>query len=306
MILYHFRLHARRLHRMVSAMGPHPLINYFICAALFLGMSFTLFSHSTRIMIAYMFIALQVVSIWSDPAYNDFQKTTYCRSDYYSIRLIENILTSLPFALFLCFSAYYYSAIGLLVVSALMALFSFKIKWQVVLPTPFFKHPFEFVAGFRISFFLVLLGYYLTFISIYHANFGIGLFVLFATGILCALYHSYVEDAQYVWIFSCHARKFLQYKLITGWAYTTLLSSPVLLALSWANPDKLSHLLLTHCVSLAFVSAGVLSKYASFPHDISLRDGLLLMFSIMFPPLLLFSLPYYYLSAMRQLKEILQ
>jgi hypothetical protein len=305
MIAYHFRLQAKRIHRMVCSMGLHPLVNYSIILALFGAVSFSLFSHRTKILVAYVFIAFQVLSLQSKPAYHNFLKQLYTRSDLYRIRILENLLIALPFSLMLLVSAYYYVALGVLLVSLVMALSTQRLEWQIVLPTPFYRHPFEFTAGFRMSFLLVLGGYYLTYISIHHVNPGIGIFVIYVLGILAALYHSYPEDLHYVWIFSCRAARFLQYKLLIAWGYTTLLSIPALLPLALAFPDSLGLILTAYGLGLAVAATGVLCKYAAFPQEISLREGLPLMFAIMFPPFLLFLLPYFYLTALRRLKEIL-
>lgn len=286
-------------------MGLHPLLNYCIILAIFGGASLSLFSHSTKILVAYVLIALQVLSLQSKPAYHDFLKQNYSRSDLSKIRLLENLLIAFPFSLMLLVSAYYYVALGVLLVSLIMATYTQRINWQIVLPTPFYRHPFEFTAGFRLSFLLVLGGYYLTYISIRYANFGIGIFVIYALGVLAALYHSYPEDQYYVWIFHRTATSFIFYKLLSAWAYTSLLSLPVGAALVLANPDKLGLILAAWGLGLAVCTVGVLAKYAAYPREISLQEGLPLGFSIMFPPLLLVLIPYFYLSAQRHLKEIL-
>lgn len=290
---------------MVCSLGLHPLINYSIIIAGFAGVSHTLFLHQTRYLAAYVLIVLQLLSMQSKPAYNEFLKQQYSRRDYYRIRLLENLITALPFVLMLFFSANYYLALGVLFASVFFALRSKRVSWQIVIPTPFFRHPFEFIAGFRLSWWLVLGGYYLTYISIIHANFGIGIFVIYALGVLTALFHSYPEDMHYVWIFNCKASEFLRYKLLVAWAYTSLLSLPVLLALGLAYPDKLGLIFAAYGLSLAVVATGVFSKYAAFPHELSLREGLPLMFAIMFPPLLLLMVPYFYLNASKHLQEIL-
>lgn len=305
MIAYHFRLQATRIHRMVCSMGLHPLINYFIILALFGGASFSLFSHNAKILVAYVFIALQVLSLQSKPAYHDFLKQNYSSSDLSKIRLLENLLIALPFVLMLAISANYYASLGVLLASVIMALNTHRFAWQIVLPTPFYRHPFEFTAGFRLSFFLVIGAYYLAYISIHYANPGIGIFVIYALGVLAALYHSYPEDQYYVWIFHRTATSFIFYKLQTALAYAALLSLPVGAALGLANPDKLGLIVAALGLGLAVCTVGVLAKYAAFPREMSLREGLPLGFSIMFPPLLLVLIPYFYLSAQRRLKEIL-
>lgn len=305
MIAYHFRLQAIRLHRMVRSMGLHPLLNYSLFLAMFVGASATLFTRDSRFPIAYSLIALLLLSMQSKPAYNDWLNQLYSRGDFCRIRLLENLLIAIPFILALVISQHIYFGMGLLLAAALMAINTKRRSWNIVLPTPFYRHPFEFTAGFRFSAILVLSGYYLVYISVYHANIGIGIFVIYSLGVLAALYHSYPEDPQYVWNFSCTAAKFLRYKLLTAWGYTLLLMLPALLALSLAYPNQIARLMGVCALGLAVATAGVLSKYTTFPHELSLKEGLPFGAALVFPPLLLFVLPYFYLRAHRQLGELL-
>ena len=184
MIEHYIRLQIRRIHRMVITMGLHPVLNYAIIVTLFLLLSFTLFMHNPRALVIYVVTALLAISTWSNPEREDFLKTTFSRRDYYKVRLMENTITALPFVLALWFSAHHLQALGIFLVAVMMALYSFKVKWQIVLPTPFSRHPFEFIIGFRLSFFLFLGAYYLTYISIQYANYGIGVFVIIDIALL--------------------------------------------------------------------------------------------------------------------------
>ncbi|PKN79131.1 MAG: hypothetical protein CVU48_06225 [Candidatus Cloacimonetes bacterium HGW-Cloacimonetes-1] len=305
MIADYIRLQIRRIHRMVVEMGLHPILNYSIIVLMFLLISVTPFMHQPKTLIYYIVVALFAVSTWSNPEREDFLKTTFSRRDYYKIRLLENTITILPFTVVLGISANYLPALGVFLVAVMMALLSFKVKWQIVIPTPFSRHPFEFVVGFRLSFLLFLGAYFLTYISILYANFGIGIFVIIATSVLCALFHSYMEDVHYVWIFATTARKFMHYKMLTAIAFTLLLSLPALAALMIANPQRVVSLVLVQSVGLVIVCLGVLGKYVAYPREMKLKEAMLMGFSVVIPPLLLFTVPYFYSLAHRQLKEIL-
>ena len=305
MIADYIRLQIRRMHRMVVEMGLHPILNYTIIVCMFLLLSITPFMHHPKYMIYYVVVALFAVSTWSNPEREDFLKTTFSRRDYYKVRLLENIITVLPFAVVLSISANYLPALGIFLIAVMMALLSFKVKWQIVIPTPFSRHAFEFVVGFRLSVLLFLGAYFLTYISILYANIGIGIFVIITTSVLCALFHSYMEDVYYVWIFATTAAKFLRYKILTAITFTMLLCLPALVALMIANPDKIVTFATIQSVGLVIVCLGVLAKYVAYPREMKLKEGMLLGFSMVIPPLLLFTVPYFYILAHRQLKEIL-
>ena len=46
-------------------------------------------------------------------------------------------------------------------------------------------------------------------------------------------------------------------------------------------------------------------KYASLPGIVSIPDAIIMVFALLFPPILLFALPYYYKKAVRKLNPIL-
>jgi hypothetical protein len=50
----------------------------------------------------------------------------------------------------------------------------------------------------------------------------------------------------------------------------------------------------------------LLGKYAFFPTTMNLPQGLLMAFSFLFPPMLLFLLPYFYRRCIHQLNPILE
>lgn len=305
MIAEYFRLQMRRIHRMVVDMGLHPMLNYSVIAALYLGFSAALFSQNPKALISYTLLAIFVTSIWNDARREDFLKSTFARRDYYLIRCVENLVTVFPFVLALCVSGNYLPAMGVLAMAMMMAISSFKVKWQIVIPTPFYRHPFEFIIGFRWSFVLFGLGYFLTYISIVHQNFGIGVFVIIAFSCLCSLYHSSAEDWQYIWIFAYPAHKFLLYKSLIATAYTLLLCLPVLMALIFAFPERLLSLMAFQALGLLILYLGVASKYTSYPGSMNMKNALLMLFSFIIPPMLLFTVPFFYIQAKQQLKDIL-
>jgi len=60
-------------------------------------------------------------------------------------------------------------------------------------------------------------------------------------------------------------------------------------------------------IGLCYVCAGVLCKYATFPGEIQAKEGLLLFpFSVICPPLLIYTIPYFYRKSIRCLEGILQ
>lgn len=309
MLKFYLHLQARRLHRMVVGMGGYPILNYLVVVAVFLFISFVMYFNIKYFSVSYSLIALFIVSMLSNPEYQDFLKLTYNKSDYLRIRIMENTVIAFPFAYFLCCSGKVLTGLVVLALSALLVFFSPKVRWQRAIPTPFSKYPFEFIAGFRAVFIFFPGSYYLTYVSIKYANYGIGIFAIMLVSIICSLFYGLivkVEDEFYVWIYSAKAKEFLGNKIKIAALSTLILSLPILIALIIFNPGKVIYILAFQALGLCFVSAGVVCKYSTFPGEIGTKEGLLSFFSVLIPPMLLFTLPYLYKKAIRSLKGILE
>jgi len=50
---------------------------------------------------------------------------------------------------------------------------------------------------------------------------------------------------------------------------------------------------------------GLCSKYANYPDEIILPESMMMILCIVFPPLLLAMIPYFYIKSQQKLKEIL-
>nr|MDK2851434.1 hypothetical protein [Candidatus Cloacimonadota bacterium] len=286
-------------------MGGYPILNYLAILAGFLVVSLILYYFSDAFMLSYMLVALLVITRLSSKKYNDFLKLTFSTADYYKIRLAENLISALPFLLFLCAVGDFQLGLAILISSALLVFIQFRVKWQIVIPTPFSKYPFEFIVGFRVSFIVFALAYFLTYISIRYTNFGIGIFALLIVPIVCTMFYFKVEDVFYVWIFSSNAKRFLIDKVKIAFFCLFLLCLPIVITLSISYPTKIPIILICQIIGLGLICASVLAKYSSFPNEIGKREGLLVLFSIIWPILLFFTIPYLFKRSIRSLEGIL-
>jgi hypothetical protein len=286
-------------------MGGYLILNYLFILAFFVGVSSLFLLISPNIGLDYLVFALMCISLRGNQDYNDFLKYTYSKADYYKIRIIENLVVSVPFAVFLIVTGNWLYALILLPLAALLMLVKVKTRWQFALPTPFAKHPFEVIAGFRVTFWVFGLAYFLTYISLHYANYGIGIFALILSCLTCMGFYFTVEEEFFVWIFSSKPRQFLAEKLKIALGSAFMLCLPILLALSIANPGKIPYILGFLLIGLGYVSAGVLCKYSTYPGEIGKKEGLLTMASVFVPPMLLGTIPYLYKKSLKSLEGIL-
>ena len=222
------------------------------------------------------------------------------------IRLIENLLVSTPFVLFLLYKQQYIIAFSVYAISSLLSLFNKVNRFDFVIPTPFFKFPFEFTSGFRKTFWIYLLAYILTYISISVDNFNLGIFSLIITFLTSMSFYFNQESIFYVWIHSSEPTGFLWEKIKIAVFYSILISIPISLSLIIFFPDRALIVIIFEILGVLFVLTSLLGKYAYYPLEISLIPGFAIGFSILFPPLLLAIIPYFYSKSKQNLGSILQ
>ena len=305
MIKAYFHLQYTMANRKLREMGFTPIVAYLLVMGLFLAGSFALFAKIDYAQYLYIIFPLPFFSGLSNWQRNDFLEINFLERQYKIVRLIENSLVAFPFALFFCWKQCFLFLIALFVISTLYSRLKIKDFQRFVLPTPFSKHPFEFSVGFRNTFYLFPIAYYVTLMAILHDNFNLGMIALaFMFIIVCSFYFR-ADNIYYVWNFNVSPARFLQHKIQKALLYTFLLCVPILLVLStfyWANSWILWIVFLLGCL---FLTTVIFAKYASFPDDIGIGETLLLMVSVFFPPLLFVMIFYFKNKAIEKLNAVL-
>ena len=306
MIKPYFHLQYVMTNRKLKDMGFTPIVACLLIAGLFLAVSVTLFHRIGYAQYIYLVLPIPFLSRLSDRQRNDFLKTTFLERQYKTIRLTENLLITLPFALFLCWKQCFLASIPLVMISVLFSLVSGKKTFSFVLPTPFSKHPFEFSVGFRNTFYLFPVAYYLTAMAILHDNFNLGVVALGFIFIIIYTFYLRADNIYYVWIFNLSPTRFLLYKIKKAILYTFLLCVPILLSLSIFYFENSWILLLGFLLGCIFLTMVIYTKYATFPDDIGIGETILLLVSIVFPPILFVMIFYFRNKAIEKLNTVLE
>ena len=294
------------LKRQLTDFGIHPFLGFVIIIAGFLGFSFFLFSRSHYASYIYCLISISIVFKYSEINRNDFLKFNFSKKNYIKVRILENVLTALPFIIFLCVQKEIYPALLLTVLAAAIILVNSKSSFSVTLPTPFYKRPFEFIAGFRTSVIVFIAAYFVTVMSIIYQNFHLGICSLLFVFLICLSFYNEPEDVFYVWINKKKVNGFLFNKIITAIIFSSLLSLPVTIALLLFFKTHLLLIIAFQLLGYAYLLAMVLAKYASFPQKMNLPQGIILILSITMPPVLLVAIPFFYFQSQKRLKDILE
>lgn len=305
MVREYVSLQLRILQRRFQSWGLPFEIGILSFILLFSGISYYFFSKTDLASVIYPFIALSFVHGMNDRRRIDYLKNIFSKRKLNKIRLIENGLISFPFNLFLLVKGFYVQSVILFIASVLMAFVSMNVRIGKTIATPFGKIPFEFPIGFRKTFILIFFLYAIAFIAIRVDNFNLGAFSLFAVFLVVMSYYYSLEPVFYVWNYSLSARDFLFHKIKQGVTGTLLLAIPVFMILAIDKPQNIGLCLLIVLLGMVYLTATILSKYTSYPREMTIPNGIIFGLSIFFPPVILFSLPIFYRRSLHSLKRVL-
>jgi len=187
----------------------------------------------------------------------------------------------------------------------LITLFNFSTNLNVTFPTPFSKKPFEFTVGFRKTFYVFPIAYFLTYISVSLGNFNLGVFSMLLVGITCFSYYSKIENEYFVWNYNLSSKEFLLEKTKTCLIYFSLLSVPIIVTLAVSFFNEIDILIVFFLLSYAYLTTIIFAKYSSFPNEMNISQGILIALSFMFPPILVIFIPLFYSQSIKKLNAIL-
>lgn len=302
----YFKLQYTMLNRHLWAFGLHPILGYILGIALFVGASVLVFVRTDYAVYIYMAVALSSVAKLSEPQRNDFLKIGFTDVLYLQLRIIENSLIALPFILFLAYKLLWLYALGLGLSAILMARFNFSTQISTTMPTPFYKYPYEFVVGFRQTFYIIGLAYFLTIMALVVGNFNLGVSAQVLVFLVCLSYYANPEAVFYVWSYSLSPQQFLRHKFIVAMAYATLLTSPIIIALLICYPQYWYIMCAFQVLGYLAILAMLLAKYAAFPNEINLPQSVLLALGLMMPPALIVIMIIFYRQSINRLSVYLK
>ncbi len=294
------------MYRHIDEFGVIPLVGFAILIAFFIWVSESIFKNIAQASYVYIGIGLLLSLKLGNAKRNVFLKKCFLPETYRKVRMLENALFVLPLSSFLCYKQAFAEIIIIHVGAIVLSFFNNLGIKSIPIPTPFGKKPFEFVIGFRNTFWLFPLLYTLTFISISVHNYNLGIFSLIAVFICCMSFYSKQEPLYYIWIHSMSPKEFLIDKLKTALLFSSVLFMPIAIGLSVFFPfDKLQITLLFVVLGPSFICVTILGKYSNYPSQVPIAQVFALLVSVMFPPLLLLIIPFFYNRAIKNLHSIL-
>jgi hypothetical protein len=302
----YLKLQFKMLNRKMIDFGLPILIGYTFLPLIFILGSNYLFRKTAFANYLFGLLAVLVVSKLSEPNRNNFLKSIFSKKKYRILRILENIIYCMPFTLFLIYKKQFIFSLLLNLAVIITALFNFGTTLNITIPTPFSKKPFEFTVGFRKTFYMFPIAYFLTYISISVGNFNLGVFSILFMALICFSYYSEIENEYFIWNFKQSSKEFLLDKTKTCLTYFTLLTVPSIISLSISFYNEIAILMILFILCYAYLLTIILGKYSAFPNNMRLPQGILILMSFAFPPILFVVIPLFYSQSIKKLNTILK
>lgn len=305
-MLNYFHLQLKILNRKIIDFGIPLLIGYIVIITIFILLSNSLFNRTSYAELIYIVTALSFVIKLKNTKRCQFLKNSFNKKDYNKLRLLENFIYIMPFILFLIYKALFICAILLLAFALLMGLIKFSFNLNYTIPTPFSKNPFEFIIGFRKTFFIFPLAYFLCFKSISASNLNLGLFTMMLIALTCSSFYLKPENEYFIWSFNLSPKQFLFEKVKICFINYSILCFPIILTLNSFFFIDFITIVSTYVLCLTFLSAIIFSKYSAYPNEINIPEVLLIIICLIFPPVIIGVIPYLYIKSIKKIKPFLE
>ena len=302
----YFKLQYRMTNRRFEDAGIHPGLAYFLLVILFLGISIYLFEKTEFAEYFYLLSALIIMGNLSETRRTEFLKICFGNEKLKELRLLENITCAVPFLIFLVYKQCFISATLLAILTIILALVNFRTSLNYTMWTPFSKRPFEFTVGFRNTFYLFFIAYALAAIAVSVNNFNLGVFSMLFVFAITLSFYSNPEKEYFVWIHNVNATKFLLSKISTAVLFSAVLAMPVAILLGIFYYHKIGIILLFFFTGWAFLTCVIVGKYAAYPDEMNLIQGIFLALSLWFPPLLILLIPFLFIKSKNRLRYLLK
>jgi hypothetical protein len=287
--------------RKIKKAGLHPGLGYLLGLAAFILLAEYLFQKTSFAKYLVILSCLSFQFQLSEKNRTDFLQSTFGDKTKNKIRLLENLMVSIPFVSILLYKGLIFEAGILGLCSISFALVSFHAHFNLSIPTPFSKRPFEFSTGFRRTLYLFPMAY----VAINVDNFNLGVFSFLLIFLTTLGFYSKPEQEYYVWVHAETPGKFLKNKILHASKNAAFLTAPILISMLIFYPSEVALILGFFLIGLLFLWTIILAKYSSYPEEMNLPEGMIVAFSLFFPPLLLAVIPFFYLKSVNKLKFLL-
>jgi len=302
----YFQIQWKIINRHIKEAGFNVVLAWLIALITFIGLSIGLFTKYEYPEYLFSMLPIFLSIRLADLRRKEFIIICYGNRRYYLIRVLENVLISIPFLIFLVIFQHYLISILLAIFALTLTIFQWQSKFHFIIPTPFQKNPYEFPRGFRKTILLIGLVYSIAIIAVRFENYNLGLFSLILGFLTSMSYYSFTEDRFFVWLHIEKPKGFLLRKIKVAVLCNGLLYLPLIMMMSFFFYENIYQILILWGAGNLFLLYIIFVKYSAFPNKVGLKESILLAVTIYFPPLLLITIPYFYFQSLRSLSKFLK
>lgn len=302
---HYFQLQYKMLNRHLVDFGIAPVLAYPLIFIACIYGSLAFFERFEIASYVYPFWSVSLLLKLSTKNRNDFLKLSFSSKNYKKIRVLENGLLILPFVVFLLYKQDFLISLVLLVLAIGLSFIKINASTNFTIPTLFKKYPFEFTEGFRKTFFVFPLIYFLLFMGVKVANFNLAIFSLVLIFGVSLSYFYKTESAYHVWMFKLSPKAFLHMKIKNAIRSVSYLTLPMLIILGFLFPSNIVVIIGFQLIGYVYLAQFILAKYTAFPKQMSLPITIVYGISFVFPPFIFFTFNHFYKKAIEQLNTVL-
>lgn len=302
----YFALQFTMTNRRFRDAGVVPIFAYFILTIGFYILSNFLFKTTEFAGYLYPFLYINLIGRLSETQRCEFLTICFGDNQFKKIRIAENLFFTIPFVSFLLYKQLIIPILFILLVSLILALLNFRTKFHYTIYSPFSKRPFEFTTGFRNTFPLFIVAYLLVIVAASVSNLNLGIFSLMIVFGSSFSFYLSTENEYFVWSYNLNPRKFLINKIKTALLYSSALTIPIVVLLSFYFQQSIGLLFTFLLIGWGWVICTIVIKYSSYPNEINIPNGLLLALCLTLPPMLVILTPILFYKAEKRLENILK
>lgn len=303
---FYFALQCKRLLRSFQSWGMNPYLGILLAVGAFILISTQFYNRISYWQYGYPLLAILPAYSLGNGKRNQFLKTLFTKNAYLTLRAVENFLVAIPFAVFLLIKQQWLPTLPTLVICLLMSFYNNVGRSAFVIPSPFYKKPFEFTIGFRKNYLLITVLYILGYIALSFDNFNLGMLVLLVLTLVCMNFYATAEPEFYVWVHALTPKQFLMSKIKTALTYSVFTCLPVVIPYLVWYPFKAYIPVIILFVGMLYVITIIVSKYVDYPHQIKLLPTLKISLGMIFPPALFLLIPHFYRQSVKKLNAYLR
>lgn len=298
-------LQFKRTLRYFSERGIAPLLGLILLACLIGGLGYLISIRTSHAGIVYLTLQMFALLALGERRKIETLKLIYSKGLFRKLRIVENLIVSVPFMVCLIIfrEQYFYVSLVLPVFMGFVLVDGVRFR---TIPTPYTKEPVLLPAGFRKTLLINISAYTGLIFSLLIDNYNLGLFALIVMVFIYFSFYNAREPYEYVWIFNLSAKAFIIQKLKEGAFGLILFVAPaliIIIARDWESSYLPLIILLLAVLNLINLIG---AKYADFPNEIMIPNGLVVALAMIISPLVIITIPYFYSKAIRNLKPVLE